>query len=76
MFYSLLTDLLELSQGPKSRLPRNPDLSRELEALSKKVDWEWVVRATQGLDRLEKRLRRNVGRQLGLDSLLISLGTR
>jgi DNA polymerase-3 subunit delta' len=76
MFYSLLTDLLELSQGPKSRLPRNPDLSRELEALSEKVDSEWVVRATQGLDRLEKRLRRNVGRQLGLDSLLISLGTR
>jgi hypothetical protein len=51
-------------------------LNRELEALSKKVNWEWVVRATQGMDRLEKRLRRNVGRQLGLDSLLISLGTR
>jgi DNA polymerase-3 subunit delta' len=76
LFYSLLTDLLEISQGPKSRLPRNPDLNRELEALSKKVNWEWVVRATQGMDRLEKRLRRNVGRQLGLDSLLISLGTR
>jgi DNA polymerase III subunit delta' len=76
LFYSLLTDLLEISQGPKSRLPRNPDMIRELEALSKKVNWEWVARATQGLDRLEKRLRRNVGRQLGLDSLLISLGTR
>ncbi len=76
LFYSLLTDVLEISQGAKNRLPRNPDLSRELEALSKKVNWEWVARATQGLDRLEKRLRRNVGRQLGLDSLLISLGTR
>jgi DNA polymerase-3 subunit delta' len=76
LFYSLLTDLLEISQGPKSRLPRNPDLSRELEALSQKINWDWVMRATQGLDRLENRLRRNVGRQLGLDSLLISLGTR
>lgn len=76
LFYSLLTDLLEISQGPKSRLPRNPDMIRELETLGKKVNWEWVARATQGLDRLEKRLRRNVGRQLGLDSLLISLGTR
>ena len=50
LFYSLLTDLLELSQGPKSSLARNPDLRRELEALSKKIDFEWVSRATQGLD--------------------------
>jgi DNA polymerase-3 subunit delta' len=76
LFYSLLTDLLELSQSPKSRLPRNPDLSRELESLGKKIDLEWLQRATQGLDQLEGRLRRNIGRQLGLDSLLISLGTR
>ena len=73
LFYSLLTDLLEISQSPKSSLPRNPDLRRELEALSKKVDLEWVLRATQGLDRLESRLRRNIGRQLGLDALLLSL---
>ncbi len=76
LFYSLLTDLLELSQSPKSRLPRNPDLSRELESLGKKINFEWLVRATRGLDQLESRLRRNIGRQLGLDSLLISLGTR
>ena len=74
LFYSLLTDLLEFSQGPRSSLPRNPDLQREIEALSKKVDWEWVLRATRGLDNLESRLRRNIGRQLGLDAYIASLG--
>ncbi|HUJ31297.1 MAG TPA: DNA polymerase III subunit delta' C-terminal domain-containing protein [Candidatus Acidoferrum sp.] len=76
LFYSLVTDLLELSQSPKSSLPRNPDLRGELESLSKKVSVEWVQRATQGLDRLGSRLRRNVGRQLGLDALLVSLEVR
>ncbi|MGA7638607.1 MAG: DNA polymerase III subunit delta' C-terminal domain-containing protein, partial [Candidatus Acidiferrales bacterium] len=75
LFYSLLTDLLELSQSPKNSLFRNPDLRRDLEALSKKVSFEWVSRATQRLDLLESRLKRNVSRQLGLDALLLSLCT-
>jgi len=74
LFYSLLTDLLELSQGSKSSLPRNPDLRRELETLSGKIDLEWVVRATRGIDSLESRMRRNIGRQLGLDAFIASLG--
>jgi hypothetical protein len=76
LFYSLLTDLLEFSQGPKGSLPRNPDMRRELEALSKKVDLEWVLQATHGLDILVSRLRRNIGRQLGLDAYVASLGIR
>jgi DNA polymerase-3 subunit delta' len=76
LLYSLLTDVLELSQGPKNSFSRNPDLQRELEALSKKINFEWVLRATQGLDQLESRLRRNIGRQLGLDSLLVSFSQR
>jgi DNA polymerase-3 subunit delta' len=76
LFYSLLTDLLELSQSPKNSLSRNPDLHRELEALSKKVNLEWVSNATQRLDLLEGRLKRNVSRQLGLDAVLVSLSTR
>lgn len=74
IFYSLVTDLLEISQSSKGSLPRNPDLYQELEAVGKKVNLEWALRATQGLDRLGRRLRRNVGRQLGLDALLVSLG--
>jgi DNA polymerase III subunit delta' len=76
LFYSLLTDLLELSQSPKNSLSRNPDLRSELEALSKKVSFEWVSQATQRLDLLESRLKRNVSRQLGLDAVLLSLSTR
>ena len=76
LFYSLLTDLLELSQSPTNSLSRNPDLHRELEALSKKVNLEWVSNATQRLDLLEGRLKRNVSRQLGLDAVLVSLSTR
>jgi len=76
LLYSLLNDLLELSQGPKNSFSRNPDLQAELQALSRKIDFEWVLRATQGLDQLESRLRRNIGRQLGLDSLLVSLSLR
>ena len=76
LLYSLLNDLLELSQGPKNSFSRNPDLQAELQAFSRKIDFEWVLRATQGLDQLESRLRRNIGRQLGLDSLLVSLSLR
>ena len=76
LFYSLLTDLLEVSQGPRGSLPRNPDLLRELETLGKKIDFDWVLRATQGLDTVESRLRRNIGRQLGLDAFIASLATR
>jgi DNA polymerase III subunit delta' len=76
LLYSLLTDLLELSQGPKNRFSRNPDLQSELESLSRQIDFNWVVQATQGLDQLESRLRRNISRQLGLDALLVSYSHR
>ncbi len=76
LFYSLLTDLLELAHDPKAGLPRNPDLRRELETFGRKVDLDWVARAAGSLDRLEGRLRRNIGRQLGLDAIAVSLGDR
>jgi DNA polymerase-3 subunit delta' len=76
LFYSLLTDLLESSQSSKTSLPRNPDLRREIEILGKKIDWDWVLRATRGVDTLQSGLRRNIGRQLGLDALIASLNFR
>ncbi len=76
VFYSLLTDLLEISQSSQSSLPRNPDLRRDLEPIGKQVSLEWVLRATRSMDRLESRLKRNVGRQLGIDAVLVSLGAR
>lgn len=76
VFYSLLTDLLEISQSSESSVPRNPDLRRELESLGKQVSFEWVLTATRGVDRLESRLKRNIGRQLGMDALAVSLALR
>jgi len=76
LFYSVLTDLLELSCGPKNCALRNPALREELEAASKKIDLEWVARAVEHLDQLHGRLRRNINRQLGLDAVAIALAGR
>lgn len=74
VFYSLLNDLLELSHSAGNCILRNPDLMRELQALSKKTDFAGVARAVAQLDGLHGRLRRNISRQLGLDALAVSLG--
>jgi DNA polymerase-3 subunit delta' len=76
LFYSLLTDLLELSCAPKNSVLRNPDLRRELESLSAQATLEWVSQATSRLDQLHGRLRRNVNRQLGLENVAVSLASR
>lgn len=76
VFYSVLHDLLALSHGPRESLLRNPDLKQELEALRTKASLEWVEKAVEGLDQLHARLRRNVGRQLGLDAVAIRLAGR
>jgi DNA polymerase-3 subunit delta' len=73
VFYSLLTDLLDLSCSPSSKVLRNPSVRKELETLGKKVDVKWISKAVEGFDALHARLRRNINRSLGLDALAISL---
>ena len=73
VFYGILSDLLELTSGVKHPALRNPVLARELEALSKTVSTEWVMRAIAGFDELYAGARRNLNRQLGLDALAASL---
>lgn len=73
VFYSLLTDLLAIALAPKSGPLRNPDLRPGLEELGKKLNAEWILRATEELDRLESGLHRNIGRQLGLDAWAVTL---
>ena len=73
VFYSLLTDVLNLSCSPSQKVLRNPGLRKELETLSKKVDVTWVSKAVGGFDALHARLRRNINRSLGLDAVAISL---
>jgi len=73
VFYSLLTDLLDLSCSPSQKVLRNPSLRKELEALSKRVNVNWVSKAVAGFDALHARLRRNINRSLGLDAVAVSL---
>ena len=73
VFYGLLGDLLELTSGVKEPELRNGGLAKELEALSKSVRPEWVMRAIAGFDELSAGARRNLNRQLGLDGLAASL---
>jgi len=73
VFYGLLSDLLEINAGLRSPLLRNPHLAKELEALSKLVDSGWIARALVGIDQWAAGARRNLNRQLGLDSLALSL---
>jgi DNA polymerase-3 subunit delta' len=73
VFYSLLTDLLDLSSSSTKKVLRNPALRRELETLSKKIDVAWIGKAVEGFDVLHARTRRNINRSLGLDAVAISL---
>jgi DNA polymerase-3 subunit delta' len=73
VFYSLLTDLLDLSSSSAKKVLRNPALRKELETLSKRVDAEWITKAVSGFDLLHARTRRNINRSLGLDAVAISL---
>jgi DNA polymerase III subunit delta' len=74
-FYGLLSDLLQLTSGTKQPLLRNTPLVEDLEALSKIVNPQWVMRAIVGFDELYGGVRRNLNRQLGLDALAASLAT-
>jgi DNA polymerase III subunit delta' len=74
--YSILADLLELTSRKSGMELRNPGLHKELQELAKLVDTDWVSRAVRGVDRLSSGQRRNVNRQLGLDSLGLSLPAR
>jgi DNA polymerase III subunit delta' len=73
VFYSLLSDLLEISSGIASPQLRNVALRRELDSLAKQIDSRWVMRALFGLDQLAAGARRNLNRQLGLDALAAEL---
>ncbi|HYK38780.1 MAG TPA: hypothetical protein VEU98_02075, partial [Candidatus Eremiobacteraceae bacterium] len=76
IFYSMLTDLLELSSGVKQPLLRNPSFRKDLELLSRNIDSRWVIRAVLELDEVSLGARRNLNRQLGLDAFALSLSQR
>jgi len=72
-FYGLLSDLLEMTAGLKLPQLRNPHLTKELQALARMVNSDWVMRAISGVDEIAAGARRNLNRQLGMDALAASL---
>jgi len=73
VFYSLLTDILELTAKVGSPALRNPHLAKDLQNLASLVNSDWVNRAIAGIDNLAAGARRNLSRQIGLDSFAASL---
>jgi DNA polymerase III subunit delta' len=75
VFYSLLSDLLELASRIQVPQIRNGLLRKELETIANRIDVEWVMRAMRGLDQIAAGARRNLNRQLGLDALAAELSS-
>jgi len=70
--YSLLHDLMLLVSvaGP---MVRNTDIQSELKRMAERVDLDWIVRAADRLNEVERGMRRNLLRSLSLDSFAMSL---
>lgn len=70
--YALLEDLLMLKSGAPE-LVRNVDIQAELGRMSQSLDFEWIIRAAQGLADVERGMRRNLLRSLSLDAFATAL---
>jgi DNA polymerase-3 subunit delta' len=70
--YALLEDLLFVKSSTP-QLVRNIDLQPELTRMAAKVDFDWIVAASQRLGAIESGMRRNLLRSLTLDSFATSL---
>ena len=75
VFYSLLSDLLELSSGIHRPQIRNLLLRKELEATARRFNVAAIHRALEGLDRVAVGARRNLNKQLGLEAFASDLSS-
>jgi DNA polymerase-3 subunit delta' len=75
VFYSLFSDLLELSSGIHTPQIRNPALRKELEVTARRFNVDSIRRALSGLDQLAAGSRRNLNKQLGLEAFAADLSS-
>ena len=68
----VLEDLLYLLAGTPE-LVRNIDLRPELERIAGAISFEWIEGASRGLDQVTSGMRRNLLRNLSLDSFAMGL---
>jgi len=71
VLYVLLEDVLRLTHGVSS--VRNDDVRADLEALSRRVSFDWVRSAVRKVDELVELVRRNIQKSLALDALAVEL---
>jgi DNA polymerase-3 subunit delta' len=71
VLYDLLRDalLLREDRGPL----RNRDVQADLEALARRVSFEWLRKAVTKTDELAELLRRNIQKSIALDALIVDL---
>jgi hypothetical protein len=72
VLYLLLQDLLWLRANPAAEI-RNSDIRRELESVSRVIDFTWLRRAVHRTDELLDLLRRNIQRGIALDAWVVEL---
>jgi len=75
VFYSLLSDLLEISSGIRTPRIRNLPLRKELEEIARRFNLQAIQRALRGLDQLAAGARRNLNKQLGLEAFAADLSS-
>ena len=68
ILYALLRDVLHCKAGTPDLGLQSPDLRPELDRLGREASWDWLHGAVEQLDLLHAGQRRNVNRQLALDS--------
>ncbi len=73
VLYSLLEDVLRLANGVGSL--RNGDIRGDLEALARKVSFEWLRQAVGRVDELVDLARRNIQKSIAFDALALALRT-
>ena len=71
--YELLRDLLVLQQGLSDI--RNADIRGELEALARKVEFQWIRKAVAKVDEIAGLAGRNIQKSIALDALIVELRT-
>jgi hypothetical protein len=71
--YGLLEDVLALGAGAAPGEIRNADIAPRLSELASAVSFDWIRRATAGVDELARLARRNIQKGIALDSLVLDL---
>ena len=71
VLYMLLSDVLRLSHGVPS--VRNADIAADLQAISQKVNFDWLRQAVEKVDLLVELVRRNIQKSIALDAWAVEL---